>query len=212
MTLFFRCCAALFAFAAIVAICFLGCFCYTQRQKFEELEVLTNAQHQKIVKIESKLANLDVGDLASATEDIRKTNSANQQELIERVKKNEEELEDLGEVKSSVRNLANGMFGVYPCSDIRYLTTALSYQSLPDDMRGLRRQLLDVQQQLLEAQTKTDGGLKDTVETLSMFVFGEYPHAEVAMRTSLIIDGTLKDQIQGLKRKVDALEFSMRFR
>jgi len=211
MKWFFRFTAGCFVFAMVGAVCFMGCFCYKQNQKTDELEVLINAQRQKIIKLENKIKNNGVSDLASALEDVRKSNSSCRQELGEWIKKSEESVAEFQDVRLSVRNLANGMFGTYPCSDIQYLSTAISYKSLPDDIKDLRRQLLDIRRQLLDDQAKTDGGMKDTVEALSMCVFGEYPHTEVAMHTSLIIDGTLKDQVQKLKRKVESLEISMRF-
>ncbi len=179
---------------------FLGYICHQQQCMLEEMEVAVSSQREKILKLESRLGELGIEGLNAEIKSIKGRMSSDRERLDEA----EKMLEGIEDMRGSVKNLSEGMFGTYPCSDLRYGLAALSFKNLPRDVKDIREQMDDV-------TPKDYYDLKKTVEALSTFVYGEYPHSELTSFTSLLIDGSLKDQLEKIKSKLGALEISVRY-
>lgn len=179
---------------------FLGYVCYQQQGKLEEMEVAVSSQREKILKLESGLGKLEMEGLNGEIKSIKDRLSSDRERLDEA----EKMLEGIEDMRGSVKNLSEGMFGTYPCSDLRYGLAALSFKNLPRDVKNIREQMDDV--------TPRDYyDLKKTVEALSTYVYGEYPHSELTSFSSLLIDGSLREQLKKIKSKLDVLEISARY-
>lgn len=196
-----------FSVASFGGAGFLGYICYRQQCELEEMDVAVSSQREKIFKLEAGLGKLGVEELINEIDGLKDRLSSDR-ERIEQAEKSlegvEEALEGLEDVKGSVENLSKGMFGTYPCSDFRYGFTALTFRDLPRDVDNLRKQIDDV-------RPKDYYDIQKTVEALSTYVYGEYPHSEIAMYTSIVVDGSLKEQLKKIKAKLDALELSVRY-
>lgn len=179
---------------------FLGYICHRQQCKLEEMEVAVSSQREKILKLESGFGKLGIEGLNGEIKSIKDRLSSDRERLDEA----EKMLDGIEDMRGSVKNLSEGMFGTYPCSDLRYSLAALSFKNLPRDVKHIREQMDDV-------TPKDYDDLKKTVEALSTCVYGEYPHSELTSFTSLLIDGSMKEQLKKIKSKLDALEISVRY-
>lgn len=104
-------------------------------------------------------------------------------------------------VEGSVKNLSEGMFGTYPCADYRYGIYASTFSELPKKVRDIEGQLF-----ILDRQPTDYSDVRDAVEMLSKYIYGEYPHREFSTSVELITEGSLKKQVEDIKTRLRRIE------